>query len=206
MANHVTPTGSVAWAALLEPQQDAYNDEMNWNVGLVLTEEDLAPVLAVFEKTIEDAQKRGDFPANLPVGEKMKWPYKPSIKKEEDGTKVAEEGKFAVSFKRKTTRTIRGEQVNNSAPQILDSTGQLVVGQKPDIGGGSLVRVIYRPYAYKNKAFCGVGAQILGVQIVELKERDNITVDAVDGGWVAEAPRDDLQSILDGEASGEIAL
>ena len=55
MANHVTPTGSVAWAALLEPQQDAYNDEMNWNVGLVLTEEDLAPVLEVFEKTIEDA-------------------------------------------------------------------------------------------------------------------------------------------------------
>ena len=99
MANHVTPTGSVAWAALLEPTQDAFNDEMNWNVGLIVTEEDLPQVLEVFEKTIEEAQKKGDFPASIPLGDKMKWPYKPSFKKEEDGTKVAEEGKFVISFK-----------------------------------------------------------------------------------------------------------
>ena len=206
MANLCTPTGSLAWAALIEPSQDTFSDKMTWNCGLVVTEENLPLFCESLEKEIESKQKEGKFPKVTPVGDQMKYPFKPSFKKDEDGMKVPEEGKFVISFKRNTVRKIRGEEVNNSAPQILDSTGQLVVGQKPNIGSGSLVRVIYRPYAYSTKSFSGVQAQLLGVQIVELKERDSIQVEAVDGGWVAEAPRDDFQAILDGESSGEIAL
>jgi len=200
MANCCTGTGSLAWAAVVDPSEDTFSDKMTWNCGLVIGEEDLPAFLETLEKEIENRQKEGTFPKEMPVGEKMKWPYKPSFKKDEDGQKVAEEGKFVLSFKRNTTRKMRGEIINNSAPQILDSTGQLVVGTKPNPGPGSLVRVIYRPYAYDTKSFSGVQLQLLGVQIVELKERDSLQVEAVDGGWVAEAPRDDLQSILDGDA------
>lgn len=200
MANHCTGTGSLAWAALVDPSEDTYSDKMTWNCGLVIGEEDMPSFLETLEKEIANRQKEGSFPKEMPTGEQMKWPYKPSFKKDDNGQKIAEEGKIVLSFKRNTVRKVNGETVNNSAPQILDSTGQLVVGQKPNPGPGSLVRVIYRPYAYKMKSFSGVTAQLLGVQIVELKERDSLQVDAVDGGWVAEAPRDDFQAILDGDA------
>ena len=181
MADLVTPLVEVAFAFVEEPRENL-SGQLEWTIGVKLKEEDSTPIFDEIENEIKDKQKENKFPRNL-EGLKLNYPYRPSMQKQEDGSKLPVEGELLWIFKRKVARKSRGEEVRNAPPVIYDGTGA-VVKNPPSIGSGSKVRVGYRAYAYDNVQR-GVQFQLLQVQIVELKEFSRSEMEAVEGGWVA---------------------
>ena len=181
MADLVTPLVEVAFAFVEEPRENL-SGQLEWTIGVKLKEEDSTPIFDEIEKEIKDRQKENKFPRNL-EGLKLNYPYRPSMQKQEDGSKLPVEGELLWIFKRKVARKSRGEEVRNAPPVIYDGTGA-VVKNPPSIGSGSKVRVGYRAYAYDNVQR-GVQFQLLQVQIVELKEFSRSEMEPVEGGWVA---------------------
>lgn len=181
MADLVTPIVEVAFAFVEEPRENL-SGQLEWTIGVKLKEEDSTPIFDEIEKEIKDKQKENKFPRNL-EGLKLNYPYRPSMQKQEDGSKVPVEGELLWIFKRKVARKSRGEEVRNAPPVIYDGTGA-IVKNPPSIGSGSKVRVGYTAYAYDNVQR-GVQFQLHCVQIVELKEFSRSEMEAVEGGWVA---------------------
>ena len=198
MAQPSTPLVEVAFAFLDEPRENL-GGNLEWTIGVKLKEEDSTEIFDEIEKEIKARQKENKFPRNL-EGLKLNYPYRPSMQKQEDGSKLPVEGELLWIFKRKVVRKSRGEQVRNAPPVIYDGTGA-IVKNPPSIGSGSKVKISYQPYAYDTVAK-GVTFQLLGVQIVELKEFARAEMGAVEGGWVA--PKDDnagsFESLFAGSA------
>ena len=180
MANFTTPTGRIAFCSLNEPRENL-SKNLEWNVAIQLTEEESVPLQEALIKEIEVKQKAGKFPAELPSN--MNWPYRPGKEKNEAGDLVEVPGTYLWKFVRKATRMIKGEVSRNAPPQIFDASGTHLM-TPPQIGGGSLVRAIFEPFAYSKIQF-GVQCQLRGVQIVSLVDANEIKLDAVEGGWIA---------------------
>ena len=140
----------------------------------------MIPLMDWCNEEIADKQKAGRLPKEL--GPKFHWPYRPSEKKEEDGSKTVVDGEFLWTFKRKVVKKFRGEEVRQFPAKIYDSDG-CIVPNPPRIGGGSKVKVIFTPFAYDNVQK-GVQLQLEAVQIVELKEVAKFEVAPVEGGWL----------------------
>lgn len=181
MADLVTPLVEVAFAFVEEPRENL-SGQLEWTIGVKLKEEDSTPIFDEIEKEIKDKQKENKFPRNL-EGLKLNYPYRPSMQKQEDGSKLPVEGELLWIFKRKVARKSRGEEVRNAPPVIYDGTGA-IVKNPPSIGSGSKVVIGYTAYAYDNVQR-GVQFQLRAVQIVELKEFSRTEMEAVEGGWVA---------------------
>lgn len=81
------------------------------------------------------------------------------VKKTDDGN--------VVGFKRKTTRKDGAE---NQPPVVVDAGNQPL---KRLVGNGSLVNVQFSTYTYNNSFGSGVGADLQGVQVLELVEFSN---------------------------------
>ena len=178
MKPQTSPLCEVAFAYLQEPRENL-GGNLEWTIGVKLTEEEMTPLMDICNEEIADRQKTGKLGKEL--GPKFNWPYRPSQKKEEDGSKTVVDGEYLWVFKRKVVRKIRGEESRNMPTKIFDSDGSLVPNP-PRIGGGSKVKVIFTPYAYDNVAK-GVQLQLEAVQIVELKEVAKLEVAPVEGGW-----------------------
>lgn len=178
--NFTTPTGRIAFCSLNEPRENLTKN-LEWNVAITLTEVESVPMQEVLIKDIETKQKAGKFPDELPSN--MHWPFRTGKIKNEDGDLVEEPGTLLWKFVRKATRMIKGEVSRNAPPQIFDASGTHLMNP-PQIGGGSLVRVIFEPFAYSKIQF-GVQCQLRGVQIVSLVDANEIKLDAVEGGWIA---------------------
>ena len=178
-----TPTGEAAWINVIDLQTNKFDPtKKEWTLGLKL-EDKLSE--QVFEK-IEDlltARRESDskFPKN---NSSLTLPFGPAMEKDDDGNKTPIEGFVMFKFKRSGYRTIRGEQVANTAPRVLDSMGRDIPKDAGiDIGWGSQVKVFYEPYIY-DRGRTGVGLELKGVQIIVLKERaPEIQAEAVEGGW-----------------------
>ena len=178
MKPQTSPLCEVAFAYLSEPRENL-GGNLEWNIGVKFTEEEMVPLMDICNEEIADRQKSGKFAKEL--SPKFHWPYRPSQKKEEDGSKTVVDGEFLWVFKRKVVRKIRGEESRNMPPSIFDGMGHKVANP-PQIGGGSKVKIIFTPYAYDNVQQ-GIQLQLQAVQIVELKEVSTLEVAPVEGGW-----------------------
>lgn len=180
MANFTTPTGKIAFCSLNEPRENL-SKNLEWNIAIQLSEEDSVPLLETLNKEVETKQKAGKFPAAMPST--MHWPYQPAKQKDETGVYHELPGFYLWKFVRKATRVKNGEVSRTAPPQILDASGTFLTNP-PRVSGGSLVRVVWEPFAYSKVQF-GVQAQLRGVQIISLVDSSEIKVDAVEGGWIA---------------------
>ena len=180
MKPQTSPLCEVAFAYLQEPRENL-GGNLEWTIGVKLTEEQMIPLMDICNEEIADKQKAGKLGKQL--SPKFNWPYRPSQKKEEDGSKTVVDGEYLWVFKRKVVRKVRGEESRNMPPSIFDGMGHKVPNP-PQIGGGSKVKIIFTPYAYDNVAQ-GVQLQLQAVQIVELKEVATLEIAPVEGGWKA---------------------
>ena len=180
MANYTTPTGKIAFCSLNEPRENLAKN-LEWNVAIQLSEQESVPLLEALNKELQMKQKAGKFPAELPKN--MHWPYQPAKQKDDTGVYQELPGFYLWKFVRKATRNYNGEVSRNAPPQIFDASGTHLMNP-PQIGGGSLVRAIFEPFAY-SKASYGVQCQLRGVQIVSLVDSNEIKLEPVEGGWIA---------------------
>ena len=178
MKPQTSPLCEVAFAYLSEPRENL-GGNLEWNIGVKFTEAEMIPLMDICNEEIADRQKSGKLAKEL--SPKFNWPYRPSQKKEEDGSKTVVDGEYLWVFKRKVVRKIRGEESRNMPPSIFDGMGHKVANP-PQIGGGSKVKIIFTPYAYDNVQQ-GIQLQLQAVQIVELKEVATLEVAPVEGGW-----------------------
>jgi len=201
MQPFTSPVGRFAFGSLISPQENRQGKK-EWLAALVISVEDSKPLFESVDEEIKTRQGNKQWPIDPP---KDAWmPFKPSMTKQEDGSRIAEEGMLLWTFRRKEVINLRGEQKLQSAPQVWDGGGLNITKNCPDIGNGSELKVFYQPYAYSNMS-TGVQLQLLGVQIVTLKERttDNFTPAAVEGAYRAPEemqPGKSLAEMFGGEA------
>jgi hypothetical protein len=200
MAKYVTPIGRVAWSNMID-QTKNLKDDLEWNVGLVVAEENAIPILELVQKALDDRRKSDPSFPTSDTG--LNFPYGPSMRKDETGTKVPEVGFLTFKFKRPAElfRKAVGRKEPNTAPLIFDSKGRPV--KIPAIAPGSEGKVIFDTYAYDKAGQKGVGLQLIGFQVVKL-EVDTIELDEVEGGWVAEEeakPVSPMEALM-GEGDG----
>lgn len=81
------------------------------------------------------------------------------VKKSEDGN--------VVTFKRKV---LRKDGAENKAPVVVNSRNEPI---KDLVGNGSLINVQFSTYSYNNSFGAGVGADLQGIQVLELVEYSN---------------------------------
>lgn len=202
MPRFVTPIGRIAFGSLIQPRLNDNNGKTEWHLGLVMKEEDCEEIFANIENALTEQRQRDlRFPRD---NTKLNMPYQPSMTKDEQtGEKVPVEGELLFKMKRNATRTLRtGETERNDPPKIYDSTGRLVnaatIGR---IGGGTTGKAVYDIYVYNMAAAKGVQLQLVGFQINELKQPDEVQLAPIEGGWVAEeSEADEIAGLLAGDA------
>ena len=185
MQPFVSPVGRYAFGSITSPQENKQG-KREWLSALVISVPDSKPLFETIDEEIKIRQEERKWPMNPPKDALM--PFKPSMQRQEDGSRIAEEGMLLWVFRRKEIINVRGEQKINSSPQIWDGGGLNITKNCPEIGYGSELKAFYQPYAYQNMT-TGVQLQLLGVQIISLKERvDDFAPDAVEGAY--RAPED----------------
>lgn len=183
----VTETGRAVFSNLTQPRENPNSGKLEWQIGLILTEEDCEPLLQAIEEAV--ARKRATDPSFPETGYHM--PIKPSMKPNDAGEKVPVDGEFLVNFKRQYhLRSKTGEDTVNTAPALYDANGRVVTAQISRVPGGSMGRVIYEPYVYSMKGAKGVSLQLHGFQIAELAD-ESVPLAPISGGWVPEEDEDD---------------
>ena len=171
MQPFTSPVGRYAFGSITSAQENK-NGQKEFLVGLVVDEQESKTLFAAVDNEIKERQSRKQWPEVPPQNTLM--PFKPSMAKLDDGSRVPEEGKLLWIFRRKEIITVRGEQKLQSAPQVWDGGGLNITKNCPDIGYGSDLRVFFQPYAYNNMSV-GVKLDLLGVQIVKLQESKSMT-------------------------------
>ena len=202
MPRFVTPIGRIAFGSLIQPRLNDNNGKTEWHLGLVLKEEDCEEIFANIENALTEQRQRDlRFPRD---NTKLNMPYQPSMTKDEQtGEKVPVEGELLFKMKRNATRVLRtGETERNDPPKIYDSTGRVVNGATIGrIGGGTTGKAVYDIYVYNMAAAKGVQLQLVGFQINELKQPDEVQLAPIEGGWVAEeSEADEIAGLLAGDA------
>lgn len=182
MVKGITPIGQLAWSNLIQPRENLSRN-LEWSCGLVLDEQLAAQIMEVCGRLIaERAAKEPQFNAN-PA--ELRYPFKPSEKKDAAGNKTVEPGKFVFSLKRKVQVNTRAGLRTQTPPVIYDGAGMVVTDSVVNIPPGSTVRLSYDLYTYDSAGNKGVGADLLSVQIISLND-DAPQFDAVDGAWTAD--------------------
>lgn len=202
MPRFVTPIGRIAFGALTTPRVNDNNGKTEWHLGLVLKEEECEEIFANIETALAEQRQRDlRFPKD---NSRLNMPYQPSMTKDEQtGEKVPVDGELLFKFKRNAVRTLRtGETERMDPPKIYDSTGRVVnpatIGR---IGGGTTGKAVYELYVYNMTAAKGVQMQLIGFQICELKQPDEVQLDPIEGGWIAEeSEADEIAGLLAGDA------
>lgn len=103
--------------------------------------------------------------------------------------KKAEKGRLPFK-KDDTTGEIIFNMKSRYAPKLVDSKGNPIVGDIPQVWGGTIAKVKGDVFSYDKGANYGVGMTLLAVQLIELAEStggDSEGFEAVEGGYVASA-------------------
>ena len=188
-----SPIGEVAWANVVEPKQNMFNaTDYNWDIALVFPDHVAQKVI---EKVMEevDAAVKSNMITEADVAKPtFKMPYQPSLKKDENGNKIPNEGHTTIKFKRKTKVLNRrtNEYDAKEPATFFDATPTKIA--PVDLGFGSKVKVFFRPYCY-NKGSQGIALSLEAIQIQELVQKANgFEIESLDGGYVAEQAADDM--------------
>lgn len=183
MQPFTSPVGRYAFGSINSLQENRQGKK-EWLAALVISIDDSKLIFDSVNEEVTTRQNNKQWPIDPPKDVQM--PFKPSMQKQEDGSRVEEEGMLLWVFRRKEVITVKGEQKLQSAPQIWDGGGLNITKNCPEIGYGSELKAFFRPYAYQNMTV-GVQLQLLGIQIVTLKERvtDSFTPGAIEGAYRA---------------------
>ena len=187
----------VAFGSLKEPEENL-SKRLEWHVSVEMKIEDFAPIEENIAKEMEEKIKQNKFPAEKKG--KMYMPFKPATMKDPNGgdQRVAKDGYLLVAFKKRHEISVKGQTKIQNPPSIWDGSGLNITNLPncPNPGNGSIVIVRYQPYAYSNVQV-GVQLQLIGVQIVELKEYTEETMAPIDGAYRVEETQDSISSLLD---------
>lgn len=192
MAQFKTALGRVVFGNMIEPRTSDYG-KSEWTLGVVFDEVATNQMLVHMEDELESYRSRSPLNSKFPALVAVKNGIKPSEKKNEDGTKEPDEGNFLAVFKRQTTwKSKQGDVGKNAAPRLYDSVGRLI--DPIDVPRGSIGLVVYEHSIYNNPGNQGVSLRLVGFQIAELAEGDEVKMDAIDGSFVVE-PNEEMLDI-----------
>lgn len=184
LANHVTPLGTIVFGSIVDPRENPNSGKFEWNMGFVVPLADAGSIMEAIEQALIDERARNPrFPA---TNEKLLLPYRPSMKKLDDGTKEDDPDNLLFSLKRNAQyKTKTGEVRTNSRPAIYDSRGMVVTESVRSIPGGTTGKAVYECYVYDMPGSKGVQLQLRGFQIYEMKA-NQVELAPIEGGWVSE--------------------
>ena len=193
MAQFKTAIGRVAFGNMIEPRTSDYG-KTEWILGFVIDEPGTNQMLGRMEDELESYRSRSPLNSKFPALAALKNGIKPSEKKNEDGTKELDEGNFLAVFKRQTTwKSKQGDVNKNAAPRLYDSVGRLI--DPIDVPRGSRGLVVYEHSIYNNPGNKGVSLRLVGFQIAELAEGNELKMDAIEGGTFVAEPTEEMLDI-----------
>ena len=193
MAQFKTALGRVAFGNMIEPRTSDFG-KTEWTLGVVLDEDATNQMLGRMEDELDSYRSRSPLNSKFPALAAVKNGIKPSEKKNEDGTKEPDEGNFLAVFKRQTTwRGKQGDVNKNAAPRLYDSVGRLI--DPIDVPRGSKGLVVYEHSIYNNPGNKGISLRLVGFQIAELAEGDELKMEAIEGGTFVAEPTEEVLDI-----------
>jgi hypothetical protein len=187
-----TPRGVFRFPALVEA--DYGNKEFpkpdgEYKVGVILTEEQAAPLLEKLAPAIEEAQAQAaeEF-AQLAVATRKKlgnYTWNDVYQVEYDKETEEPTGRLIFNFKMKAS----GKRTNKATgktetwtrkPTLFDAKGQPLKGKLPAIWGGTegVVAFVTRPYFIPGTGAAGLSLQLDAVQIIELRSGGDRSADS----------------------------
>lgn len=189
MAQFKTAVGRVAWSNLVEARTSDYG-KTEWTLGLVIDEDGTNEMLARMDEELENYRKKSPLNANFPPIHRLKNGIKPSETKDEEGNKTPDEGNFLAVFKRQTTwKSKQGDTNKQAPPRLYDSIGRLI--EPIDVPRGSKGLVVYEHSIYNNPGNQGISLRLVGFQIAELAEGNDVKLEAIDGGTFVVEPQEE---------------
>jgi len=197
MAKHVTSIARVAFNSIINPRTSDFG-KTSWDVGVVLTEKDSQSIFQAIEDEINrfrDANAKGK---ELPSNDKLKMPWRQSVRQNEDGEKVPVEGEFLWVFKRPVSYPDRrnGGEMKNTPPLIYDSMGKIVDGLQ-EVPNQTTGKVVYEVGIYNRMGNSGVTLRLVGFQIAEMGAGSGVDLTPIEGGtFVAEEDSADIGALL----------
>ena len=176
-----TAIGKVAFGNLIESRTSDYG-KTEWTLGLVIDEPATNQMLERMDAELETYRSRSPLNSKFPPLTAVKNGIKPSEIKNEDGTKEPDEGNFLAVFKRQTTwKSKQGDTNKNTPPRIYDSLGRILT-DPIDVPRGSKGLAVYEHSIYNNPGNRGVSLRLVGFQIAELAEGNDVKLEPIDGG------------------------
>lgn len=197
MAKHVTSIARVAFNSIINPRTSDFG-KTSWDVGVVLTEKDSQSIFQAIEDEINrfrDANAKGK---ELPSNDKLKMPWRQSVRQNEDGEKVPVEGEFLWVFKRPVSYPDRrnGGEMKNTPPLIYDSMGKIVDGLQ-EVPNQTTGKVVYEVGIYNRMGNSGITLRLVGFQIAEMGAGSGVDLTPIEGGtFVAEEDSADIGALL----------
>ena len=181
MAQFKTAIGRVAFGNLIESRTSDYG-KTEWILAVVLDEDATNQMLGHQDDELDAYRKKSPLNAKFPALASLKNGIKPSETKDEDGNKTPDEGNFLAVFKRQTTWKSKQGDVNKQAPpRIYDSVGRILT-DPIDVPRGSKGLVVYEHGIYNNPGNQGISLRLIGFQIAELAEGNDVKMEPIDGG------------------------
>ena len=190
MAQFKTSVGRVAWSNLIEARTSDYGKH-EWTLGLVLDEDATNEMLTRMDDELEGYRKKNPLHAKFPPLAQLKNGIKPSETKDEEGNKTPDEGNFLAVFKRQTTwKSKQGDTNKQTPPRIYDSVGRILT-DPVDVPRGSRGLAVYEHGIYNNPGNKGISLRLVGFQIAELAEGNDVKLEAIDGGTFVVEPQEE---------------
>lgn len=190
----VTPVGKIIFPWIIEPRDYQGNGKFAYSCSLDLEGEDAAQLAALVDAEIEEARAR--FNTN----KVFSTPYGPATDRQKEEIPGVTRFKFKVGA---SAETKNGQQWDRK-PTLVDCDRNPIVAKTFDdlpLGAGSLVRIAFTPYPWKNPGGVGVTLQPVAVQVLELvrfvDDSASAFDDSVKGSFKAEAPREETPEETD---------
>lgn len=197
MAKHVTSVARIAFNSIINPRTSDFG-KTSWDVGVVLTEKDSQSIFQAIEDEITRYRDTNAKGKELPNNDKLKMPWRQSVRQNEDGEKVPVEGEFLWVFKRPVSYPDRrnGGETKNTPPLIYDSMGKIVDGLE-EVPNQTTGKVVYEVGIYNRMGNSGITLRFVGFQIAEMGAGSGVDLTPIEGGtFVAEEDSADIGALL----------
>jgi hypothetical protein len=177
MPRMTSPKGIAKFPALSVPDTK-FKKDGEFHVELLLDENDQANIKFVegLRKLAEEAFQGFKAGLKKTAADKVRLhlPFKQDLNKEDEPTGyVAIPFKTAAQYIDKKTQ----ETIQKSVP-LFDAKGKAITS-KPNVGGGSVIKVSFVPFEFYNASAdkAGVSLRLQAVQILELKSYGSTAAD-----------------------------
>ena len=137
-----TKIGTMVFGNIVEPRENPNSGKVEWNLGFVLSLEDSNSIMENIATAL--AAKRAANPKFPQTDDKLKFTYRPSQRRNEEGEKELDPDNLLWNFKRNATYQAKtGEIKQNTPPTLYDSLGRIVTGSVDRIPSGTTGKVVY---------------------------------------------------------------